>query len=269
MLLQQQHLGVVGATTSTSAGRSVGCRPRRSTRSRAAAGSRRRSRRPLPGCWWSCRHGRRSAPARPADARRAAAPRCGSPRNAAGPRRTAATPARTPPGASDRSGRGSSRARRAGCGGRRRASPARTRRPARDDVPWLTCGSCCGSPSSIRLRAARATAMVLARQNWPASSITNRSRLRASTRVSLAKSHAVPPITQPAWVGDERGVVVFVDRPATRRPCGESFLAIRAGSTSASIRSRNRFSTTACDCATTPTRQLWSLTSRAMILAAV
>lgn len=46
--------------------------------------------------------------------------------------------------------------------------------------------------------AAGATAMVLARQNWPASSITSRSRLAFGTRLPLAKSHAVPPITHPA-----------------------------------------------------------------------
>ena len=40
--------------------------------------------------------------------------------------------------------------------------------------------------------------MVLARQNWPASSITSRSRLPGGTRFGLAKSQAVPPITHPA-----------------------------------------------------------------------
>ena len=43
---------------------------------------------------------------------------------------------------------------RAACGGHRPASPAPTRRPVRGGVPWLTWGSCCGSPSSIRFLAA-------------------------------------------------------------------------------------------------------------------
>ena len=106
----------------------------------------------------------------------------------------------------------------AACGGLRPASPAPSRRPVRDGVPWLTWGSCCGSPSSSRLAAARATAMVLARLNWPASSITSRSRLPAATRLSLAKSHAVPPITQPVVCGDEPGVVRPGRSPATGRP---------------------------------------------------
>ena len=55
--------------------------------------------------------------------------------------------------------------------------------------------------------------MVLAKQNWPASSITSRSRLPGGTRVGLAKSHAVPPITHPRWpcAGDESGVLLLGD----------------------------------------------------------
>ena len=64
-------------------------------------------------------------------------------------------------------------------------------------IDCLTCGNCCGSPSRSRLAAAEATAMVLAKQNCPASSITSRSRLPGGTRVGLAKSQAVPPMTHP------------------------------------------------------------------------
>ncbi|SKU20529.1 Uncharacterised protein [Mycobacteroides abscessus subsp. abscessus] len=64
-------------------------------------------------------------------------------------------------------------------------------------TPCDTCGSCCGSPSSSRLRAPRATASVLAKLNWPASSITNSSNASSATLVVFAKSHAVPPITAP------------------------------------------------------------------------
>ena len=42
-------------------------------------------------------------------------------------------------------------------------------------VPWLTCGSCCGSPSSSRFRADTAAAIVLASEYCPASSTTSRS----------------------------------------------------------------------------------------------
>ncbi|EUA40469.1 hypothetical protein I549_5163 [Mycobacterium avium subsp. avium 2285 (R)] len=52
-------------------------------------------------------------------------------------------------------------------------------------------------PEQQQVRGGRATAMVLAKQNWPASSITSRSRLPGGIRLALAKSHAVPPITQP------------------------------------------------------------------------
>ena len=65
-------------------------------------------------------------------------------------------------------------------------------------VPWLTWGSCCGSPSSSSREAARDTAMVEASENWPASSMTRRSRLPRGMRPSWLKSHAVPPITYPA-----------------------------------------------------------------------
>ena len=63
---------------------------------------------------------------------------------------------------------------------------------------------------------------------------------------------------------------VLVDSPASGDACRTSFLRdprrVDAGARSDRA---NRFSTTACDCATTPTRQSCSLTSRAMTCAAV
>ena len=102
-------------------------------------------------------------------------------------------------------------------------------------VPWLTCGSCCGSPSSSRLAAAAATAMVLARQNWPASSITSRSRLPGGTRFGLAKSQAVPPITHPVVpvMNPAYSFSSICCHPTSWR--SDRFLATRSGSIPASI----------------------------------
>ncbi len=177
--------------------------------------------------------------------------------------------ARTRRGACGRSGRGSSRVRRAACACPSISQPSADVSTGSGWVPWLTCGSCCGSPSSSRFSAADATAMVLARLYWPASSTTSRSRLPRGTRPALAKSHAVPPTTQPVMVGDEARRTPSRRSPASRRRRRVVFLATSDASTPAAITSRNRFSTTACDCATTPMRQRFSLTSRAMTAAAV
>ena len=135
-------------------------------------------------------------------------------------------------------------------------------------VPWLTCGSCWGSPSSRTFFAADATAMVFARLYWPASSTTSRSRLPRGTRPALAKSHAVPPMTQPSRSATNPGYSFSsISCQLASAPC--FFLATSEGSTPAAITSRNRFSTTACDCATTPTRQWFSVMSLAMTAAAV
>ncbi|CFE24575.1 Uncharacterised protein [Mycobacterium tuberculosis] len=117
--------------------------------------------------------------------------------------------------------------------------------------------------------AAGATAMVLARQNWPASSITSRSRLAFGTRLPLAKSHAVPPITHPAV--SRMNSVYWLPSIDCQRPavwsCG--FLATCPGSRPALITPSNRFSTVACDWATTPIRQACSVTNSAITRAAV
>src|ERR1700757_458268 len=111
--------------------------------------------------------------------------------------------------------------------------------------------------------------MVLAKQNWPASSITSRSRLPGETRVGLAKSHAVPPITHPAVPAMNAAYscsLICCQRTSSR---SDRFFAPRTGSRPASIAQSSRFSTTACDCATTPMRQPCSATSRAMTCAPV
>ncbi len=249
------------------------CRPRRSTGCRAGRGSRRRSRRPPRGCRWSCRRGRRSAPSRRAPRRRgvraALTSSCelqpavvGQPRDRAAHRGMHAVGAVEEVAA----------VRLAACAVRRRASPARTSSTGSGWVPWLTCGSCCGSPSSIRFLADGATAIVLARLYWPASSTTSRSSASRGILLALAKSHPVPPTTQPITrgvVGDEAGELGVGELgPAAvdgvellGDPCSPSTPAART--------SQNRFSTTACDCATTPMRHPCSLTSRAITLAEV
>ncbi len=61
--------------------------------------------------------------------------------------------------------------------------------------PWLTCGSCCGSPSSSRFFALTPTATVFAIENCPASSITSRSSCFRSSWFTSVNVHAVPPTT--------------------------------------------------------------------------
>ncbi len=61
-------------------------------------------------------------------------------------------------------------------------------------VPWLTCGSCCGSPRRRVVLPAEAQAIVLVSENWPASSITIKSRAK-SLISGAAKVQEVPPIT--------------------------------------------------------------------------
>ena len=82
--------------------------------------------------------------------------------------------------------------------------------------------------------------MVLARQNWPASSITSRSRLPGGTRFGLAKSQAVPPITHP-------GVPAMNPAYSFSPICchatswrSDRFLATRSGSIPASIVQRKQ-----------------------------
>ena len=148
----------------------------------------------------------------------------------------------------------------------------------RRPVDWLRMGALADlgellrSPSNNRLAAAGATAIVLPKQNWPASSITSKSRLPGGTRAPLAKSQAVPPITQPPAAPALAINPAYSFSPiCCQRTSWLSyrFFATRSGSTPASIAQFNRFSTTACDCATTPMRQPGSATSRTMARAAV
>ena len=104
--------------------------------------------------------------------------------------------------------------RRAACGCPSTSQPSAEASTGSGWVPWLTCGSCCGSPSSSRLRGRRR------RRRWCWPGRTGRPRrsptgrgCRAAPGSALAKSHAVPPITQPAMVGDERR-----GRPPRRSP---------------------------------------------------
>ena len=110
--------------------------------------------------------------------------------------------------------------------------------------------------------------MVLARLYWPASSITKRSRLWRATRLSLAKSQAVPPITHPSWSATNDGYSFSASsRHGAELPF--FFFPTRSAGTPASTTPSSRFSTTACDCATTPMRQWCSLTSRLITAADV
>ena len=127
--------------------------------------------------------------------------------------------------------------------------------------PWVTCGSCCGSPSSSRLRAAVDTATVSASGELPGLVDHEQVERPAGSRPGVRE---VP-----------RGAADDVTRRAARRrsrrsgPCaiqrhgasssGSSprprLLADRGRrSTPAPATSRSMFSTTAWDCATTPTR---------------
>ena len=142
-------------------------------------------------------------------------------------------------------------------------------------VPWLTCGSCCGSPRSSRRCAETATAIVEASENCPASSITSRSSSPRCTRRVLEKSQAVPPTTQPrpAEACSARYPAIPSLRITVKTgsgPCGSfgAFATCSAGTPAATTRS-SRFSTIACDCATTPMRYPWSFTSRAITCEAV
>ena len=92
--------------------------------------------------------------------------------------------------------RGSSRARRASTSSPS-SQPSAEASTGSGWVPWLTCGSCCGSPSSSSRSPATEQAMVVASENWPASSTTSRSSWPRPTRRVLVKSQAVPPTTKP------------------------------------------------------------------------
>src|SRR3954465_4920651 len=110
--------------------------------------------------------------------------------------------------------------------------------------------------------------MVFARLSCPASSTTSRSWLPRGTRPALAKSHAVPPTTQPSWSAMKSGYCFSsISCQLGSAPC--FFLATIEASTPAATTSRNRFSTTACDCATTPMRHRLSVTRRAITAAGV
>src|ERR1700756_4729542 len=111
--------------------------------------------------------------------------------------------------------------------------------------------------------------MVLAKQNWPASSITSRSRLPWDTRLGLAKSHAVPPITHPEVFAMNAGYSLLSISCQRGAWWSYRFLATRLGSSPASITASSRFSTAACDCATTPIRQQHSVTKHLITWAAV
>ena len=168
-----------------------GQRPgRRRPSSRAAeqvADLRRPPRRPPRATRPRCRRGRRRPSAGPGatPVERAVGGAAG-PRSA-GPRTRGARPPRRAPGASARCGPGSSRARRAACRGPSTSQPSADRSTGSGCRPWVTCGSCCGSPSSSRFRAAVDTAIVSASENCPASSMTSRSN---------------PPVGDPVAAGE-------------------------------------------------------------------
>ena len=95
---------------------------------------------------------------------------------------------------------------------------------------------------------------------------------RAGTRPALAKSHAVPPMTNRALVTPRTQVTVGRERGESMRRTSPRWRSRRAGSPAGAVRHladplgsspaattrSSRFSTTACDCATTPTFQPWS-----------
>src|SRR5699024_3499248 len=109
--------------------------------------------------------------------------------------------------------------------------------------------------------AALDTARVLASENCPASSMTSRSRLPADT-LEPVMVQAVPPISAPPEPDST------LDRSSLVVPChGTGFLcltslATASGSTPAAMALCSTFSTTAWDCATTPTFQPASTSSR-------
>ena len=96
-------------------------------------------------------------------------------------------------------------------------------------APWVTWGSCCGSPSRRSRLAARDTASVLASENCPASSMTSRSREPAGTSLPVMV-HAVPPTRQPPGAGQQPGDIAVGRQLSTGPGAGaESFLATTAG----------------------------------------
>ena len=112
--------------------------------------------------------------------------------------------------------------------------------------------------------------MVDASENWPASSTTSRSRLSRGTRAGFAKSHAVPPRTKPLASRSAANSSWPLRRSAVNP--GDSADPLGTFPTSAASRPvattrSSRFSTTACDWATTPTRQPCSATRRAITCA--
>src|SRR3984957_18692896 len=103
----------------------------------------------------------------------------------------------------------------------------------RGSVDWLRM--CALADLWQLLRAAEATAMVLARQNCPASSITSSSRLPGGTRFGFAKSQAVPPITHPVVpvMNPAYSFSSICCHPTSRR--SDRFLATRSGARPAAI----------------------------------
>ena len=85
-----------------------------------------------------------------------------------------------------------------------RCSSTETPEP-RGCVPWLTCASCCGSPSSTIPRAAPAIASASASAICPASSTNSTSTAPRSS--SRAHSHGVPAIRRHVVLGRERAGV--------------------------------------------------------------
>ena len=73
--------------------------------------------------------------------------------------------------------------------------------------------------------------------------------------LSLAKSQAVPPMTQPAATCSSRNFGTFFRLVQAGSVFSTFALPTSAGSRPALTMPSSMFSTTACDCATTPTRQ--------------
>jgi len=177
---QEHYLGVVRGDHQHVRPRSAGgCRARRSCRPSSAviaatiASASSRLSVELPS--WSS-----ASTCTPGSNRRAGGPRWSAPPSAAARHSSVARRPRTAPGASDRSGPESSRVRRAACAVRPPASPARTRRPAPDACPDSPAAAAGGRRAAAGWWPPVPRQWCLPGKNWPASSITNRSRLPAA-----------------------------------------------------------------------------------------
>ena len=137
--------------------------------------------------------------------------------SAARPRTRAARPARRRPGACAGSRRGSSRTRAAARRARRRPSRAPTCRRARDGCPGSPAAAAAGRRAAAGCGPTRATAIVEASENWPASSMTSRSSEPRGTRVGVREVPRGAADDVPGWPRGRRRT--DAGRPSWPGPC--------------------------------------------------